>query len=92
MASTDNIIAALKRERAGYVSRGLTDRVDQVDAEITRLREESSEPADQPEGRTASPQQTADADPGPGTGDGSAQTAATAKKTAAKKTTPPPAK
>ena len=30
-------VRALKEERAGYVSRGMSDRVAQVDAEIARL-------------------------------------------------------
>lgn len=30
----DSMIAALKRERAGYVARGLTDRVRQVDEQL----------------------------------------------------------
>jgi hypothetical protein len=30
----DNMIAALKRERIGYVRRGLTDRVRQVDEQL----------------------------------------------------------
>ncbi|MGQ4358868.1 hypothetical protein [Streptomyces sp. SAS_272] len=75
MASTDNMLAALKRERAGYVSRGLAARVAQVDEEIARLRVEDDPQTEDPQGRTATPpQQTAD------------QGKPAAKKTAAKKT------
>lgn len=34
MSSDNSMIAALKRERAGYVTRGLTDRVRQVDEQL----------------------------------------------------------
>jgi hypothetical protein len=34
--STDPMVAALLRERDGYVKRGLPDRVAQVDAELAR--------------------------------------------------------
>ncbi|MER6956013.1 hypothetical protein [Streptomyces sp. NPDC000618] len=80
MASIDNMLAALKRERAGYVSRGLDDRVAQVDEEIARLRGDDSPETEEPQGRTATPpQQTADQGTPP------------TKKTAAKKAsaTPP---
>lgn len=79
MASFDNMLAALKRERAGYVSRGLDDRVTQVDEQIALLRGDDSSEGAAPQGRKAAPQQTADQDKTP------------AKKTAAKKTaaTPP---
>jgi len=77
MASTDNMLAALKRERSGYVSRGLDDRVAQVDEEIARLQGDATPETEEPQGRTATPpQQTAD------------QSKTPAKKTAAKKTAP----
>jgi hypothetical protein len=34
MARDENMIAALKRERAGYAARGMTDRVAQVDEQL----------------------------------------------------------
>lgn len=34
MANSEGMIAALKRERAGYVARGLVDRVRQVDEQL----------------------------------------------------------
>jgi hypothetical protein len=72
MASNDNMIAALKRERAAYVSRGMDDRVRQVDEQLEHF---GCAPEEQePQGRTASPQETAD------------QGKVSAKKTAAKKT------
>lgn len=77
MDSYDNMLAALKRERAGYVSRGLDDRVDQVDKQIALLRGDNT-PQDEPQGRTAVPQQTADQGGKP-----------TAKKTAARKPAAP---
>ncbi|MGC9538505.1 hypothetical protein [Streptomyces sp. UG1] len=98
MAPDDHMIAALKRERAGYVARGDKDRVAQVDEQLRIHGHTEGEAAEgtEPKGRTAAPQQTADADPGPGTGtgtgDGTAKQTTPAKKTAAKKTaTTPPA-
>lgn len=79
MASTDSMLAALKRERAGYVARGLDDRVAQVDEQIGRLSGDDAPETEEPQGRTATPpQQTADQGKPP------------AKKTAAKKTAPAP--
>lgn len=78
MASNDNMIAALLRERDGYVSRGLKDRVGQVDEQLEHLGYTGE--ATTPKGRSEAPKQTAD------------QGKAPAKKTAAKKTaasTPP---
>jgi hypothetical protein len=49
-------IAALKRERAGYETRGLTERVKAVDAELHKLGVDESP---KPKGRTQRPQQTA---------------------------------
>lgn len=79
MARDENMIAALKRERAVYVSQGDEDRVRQVDESLAHYGH-SPEPdeADGPQGRTAAPQQTADQGKAP-----------TAKKAAAKKTTAP---
>jgi hypothetical protein len=75
MARDENMIAALKRERAVYVSRGDDDRVRQVDEQLEHhgYKPEHGE-SDGPQGRTAPPQQTADAGK------------PAAKKTAAKKT------
>lgn len=36
-AQEDGYVSALLRERNGYVTRGLDDRVEQVDAELTRV-------------------------------------------------------
>ncbi|WP_037684115.1 hypothetical protein [Streptomyces cellulosae] len=71
MAKHANMIAALLRERDGYERQGKKDRVRQVDEQLEHYGY-SPEP-DEPKGRTASPQQTAD------------QGTPTAKKTAAKK-------
>lgn len=63
----DRMIAALKRERAGYVARGLDERVAQVDAQL-ELRGYSTEAAeskdteprsDPPKQRQAPPRRTA---------------------------------
>lgn len=80
MASNNSMIAALLRERDGYVRRGLDDRVAQVDEQLQHhgYKPEPDED-DGPQGRTAPPQQTAD------------HGKAAAKKTAAKKTAPPSA-
>lgn len=79
MASNDNMIAALLRERAIYETQDKTDRVRQVDEQLEHYGY-TPEPdqADGPQGRTASPQQTAD------------QGKAPTKKTAAKKTAAAP--
>jgi hypothetical protein len=82
MTTPDHQIAALKRERAGYVSRGLDDRVAQVDKELARLQKDESAEDNGPQGRTQAPQQTAD--------QGKDPVKRTAKKTAAKKTTTAP--
>lgn len=75
MASNDNMIAALLREREGYERRGLKDRVGQVDEQLKHYGHDAKAgKASGPKGRTAPPQQTADGGKGP------------AKKTAAKKT------
>jgi hypothetical protein len=47
-------VRALKEERAGYVSRGLKDRVAQVDAELARFEEK-------PKGRTSTKRESAEA-------------------------------
>lgn len=56
-------IAALKRERMGYVARDLPERVAGVDAEITKLGGEPPADASRtpPKGRTAAPQSNAGA-------------------------------
>ncbi|MFD7616575.1 hypothetical protein [Streptomyces sp. NPDC059802] len=36
-AATRTLVASLRRERAGYVARGLGERASQVDAELKRL-------------------------------------------------------
>jgi hypothetical protein len=78
MARDENMIAALKRERAVYESRGDTDRVKQVDEQLRHYQGDDEAPdSGEPEGRTGpeSAQRTADSSSGRG-----------AKKTAAKKT------
>lgn len=72
MARDENMIAALKRERAGYVARGDDERVAQVDEQLEHYgyKPEKAEP----QGRTQAPRQTADQGKPP------------EKKTAAKKT------
>lgn len=72
----DNMIAALKRERAAYVAAGKTDRVEQVDEQLRHYGYEGEQdatvdPAGGPVGRTSKSgrQRTADADkPAPGKG------------------------
>jgi hypothetical protein len=49
----ESVIAALRRERAGYVSRGLDDRAAGVDAELKRLGAGPEEEA------SAAPRETA---------------------------------
>jgi len=67
MARDENMIAALKRERATYVSRGEDDRVKQVDEQLKHYGYEGTQDADpgavvEPQGRTSTAgQQTADA-------------------------------
>lgn len=79
MASNDNMIAALLRERATYVTQGKTDRVRQVDQQLEyHGYEPEADQEKEPQGRSEPPQQTAD------TG------RPAAKKTAAKKTAAPP--
>lgn len=77
MARDENMIAALKRERAGYVARGDEDRVRQVDEQLAHHGYEPEDEQSEPQGRTAAPQQTAD---GP----------APAKKAASKRAAAPP--
>ncbi|MFE3857786.1 hypothetical protein ACFXPN_42445 [Streptomyces griseorubiginosus] len=84
MARNENMIAALKRERAIYVSQGDEDRVRQVDESLAHYGYEPDGGAEQdgPKERGTAPQQTAD----------QGQTTArktTAKKAAAKPPTPP---
>ncbi|GII89631.1 hypothetical protein Ssi03_76210 [Sphaerisporangium siamense] len=67
MARDEQMIAALKRERAGYVARGETDRVAEVDEQLKKHGYEQTQDADPnaatpyappapggPKGRTAS--------------------------------------
>ncbi|MFF6825047.1 hypothetical protein [Streptomyces longwoodensis] len=69
MARNENMIAALKRERAIYVNAGDEDRIKQVDDSLRHYgydpdnAGDDSAPAgegDGPQGRTSTPQQTAD--------------------------------
>lgn len=82
MARNENMIAALKRERAIYVSQGDEDRVRQVDESLEHYGYKPDGDAEQsgPQGRTATPQETAD--------QGKAPSKRATKKTAA---APPPA-
>lgn len=82
MARDENMIAALKRERATYVASGDDDRVRQVDESLKHYGYEpgSDSEQDSPQGRTSAPQQTAT--------QGKAPSKRAAKKTAAA----PPAK
>ncbi|MGW3110554.1 hypothetical protein [Streptomyces sp. NPDC001091] len=88
MARDENMIAALKRERANYVAAGDEDRVDQVDASLRHYGYEPGQrEEDGPQGRTGvPPQQTADQ--GGQAQEPTGQSAA--KKTPAKKTTTAP--
>lgn len=54
--TTDTMIAALLREREGYVARGLDDRVAEVDEQL-KLRGYEAEDAG-PRGRRSRPQRT----------------------------------
>ncbi|MDX2692955.1 hypothetical protein [Streptomyces ipomoeae] len=77
MAKNQTMIAALLREREGYIRRGLDERVRQVDEQLEHHGyEPSPDGNDGPQGRTSTPKQTA---------------AAPAKKAAAKKPAPPTA-
>lgn len=58
-----SMLEALQIERAGYVTRGLSDRVAQVDAAIRAL---GGTPAPAPEIETASTEPTENARRGPG--------------------------
>lgn len=49
MPNAENMIAALKRERAGYVARGLTDRVRQVDEQLAHYGVRVAEPTVEPD-------------------------------------------
>ncbi|KOG73549.1 hypothetical protein ADK77_08455 [Streptomyces antibioticus] len=77
MTRNENMIAALKRERAIYVNAGDEDRIRQVDESLAHYGYDVAGDAEQdgPQGRSSAPQQTADQGNSP------------AKKTAAKKTT-----
>ena len=58
----DKNVAALLRERASLVSRGLTDRVQQVDKQLASLGHSDAEPerAEAPRGRRSKSTETAD--------------------------------
>jgi hypothetical protein len=59
----ENMIAALRRERAGYVARGDDDRVAQVDEQLQRYGYTDDAVTDDtggPKDRTSPPQRTAD--------------------------------
>ena len=62
MARDENMIAALKRERATYVAAGDDDRVRQVDESLKHYGYEPDGDSEQgePKGRTSAPQQTAE--------------------------------
>lgn len=61
MARDENMIAALKRERATYVAAGDEDRVRQVDESLAHYGYEGDGASEQdgPQGRTSTPKQTA---------------------------------
>jgi hypothetical protein len=86
MARDDNMIAALKRERASYVARGMDDRVAQVDEQLAHYGHEPSKKSqtdEEPQGR-----QTPDAQQQTTSSSGSNDDS----KTPARKTTAPAAK
>ena len=58
MAENANMIAALLRERATYERQGKTDRARQVDEQLEHYGYTGD--ADEPQGRTETPKQTAD--------------------------------
>lgn len=89
MARDENMIAALKRERAGYVARGLDGRVAEVDEQLLHYGYEPAAATDDkgaPKGRTTpeGAKQTAD-DKGGQTG--GAEGAEAGKQAAAKPST-----
>lgn len=60
----ENMIAALKRERAGYVARGLEERVAEVDEQLAHygyegVQDPPADPDGAPKGRTTRPRRTA---------------------------------
>lgn len=61
--STDPMIAALLREREGYLRMGKTERVAAVDEQLA-LRGYTEAETDQPQGRSTPPKQTSDQQPG----------------------------
>lgn len=81
MARDENMIAALKRERAVYISQGDEDRVHQVDESLTHYGYGAEQ--DGPQERTTAPQQIADA--------GAPPARSTARKSTAKKADAKPA-
>ncbi|MBK3625922.1 hypothetical protein JHN59_13925 [Streptomyces sp. MBT49] len=86
MARNENMIAALKRERAIYVAAGDDDRIRQVDESLEHYGyTPAAAEEDGPKGRSSSPRQTADDAGGTDTAKAPA-----AKKTAERKTTATP--
>lgn len=75
-AKDENMIAALKRERAVYVGRGDDDRVRQVDEQLKHYGCEDAVPGveEAPKGRTAAGKQTADGDKAPSATGGAKKT------------------
>lgn len=59
-AQQERYVAALKREREGYVQAGKKDRVKAVDAELKRLGVEPDPQEQSPKGRARRPQHTTD--------------------------------
>ncbi|MER5622499.1 hypothetical protein ABT061_15790 [Streptosporangium sp. NPDC002544] len=89
MARDENMIAALKRERATYVSRGEDDRVAQVDEQLKHYGYEGTQDADpgavvEPQGRTSTAGQRTAESGTPAEGEQAAQTGATSSKASKK--------
>ncbi len=64
MTNSDAHVAALKRERAGYLARGLEDRAKMVDDELRKYgaAEEPKSSGEKPAGRATRQQRQATAD------------------------------
>jgi hypothetical protein len=65
MPISDAHIAALKRERAGYLARGLEERAKMVDDELRKHGAAEEKPAEKPTGRTTREERQATADDKP---------------------------
>lgn len=90
MARDENMIAALKRERAGYVARGLDDRVAEVDKQLLHYGYEPAAATDdkgEPKDRTTpeGAKQTADGQSGQAAAKDAEKTGAEAGKQAGAK-------